>query len=99
MIFFRINYLNTFTKISAVEAGDLDKIDNPLKNAPHTSAVVTANEWAHSYTRQTAAFPLPYVVEYKFWPSVGRVNDSLGDRSLICACPPLESYVEEEVIA
>lgn len=86
-------------EISAVEAGTLDKVDNPLKNAPHTSSVVTANEWAHSYSRQTAAFPLPYVVEYKFWPSVGRVNDSLGDRSLICACPPLESYIEEEIIA
>ena len=84
-------------EITAVEKGDLDKVDNPLKNAPHTAAVVTANDWNHSYSRQTAAFPLPYVLAYKFWPSVGRVNDSLGDRSLICACPPLESYMEEEV--
>ena len=84
-------------EIAAVEKGDLDKVDNPLKNAPHTAAVVTANDWDHSYSRQTAAFPLPYVLAYKFWPSVGRVNDSLGDRSLICACPPLESYLEEEV--
>jgi glycine dehydrogenase len=86
-------------EISQVEAGELDKIDNPLKNAPHTAAVVTANEWDHAYSRQTAAFPLPYVLAYKFWPSVGRVNDSLGDRSLICACPPVESYIEEEVTA
>ena len=86
-------------EISAVENGELDKLDNPLKNAPHTSAVVTANEWTHGYSRQTAAFPLPYVVDYKFWPSVGRVNDSHGDRSLICACPPIESYMEEEVEA
>jgi len=84
-------------EITAVEKGDLDKVDNPLKNAPHTAAVVTANDWDHNYSRQTAAFPLPYVLAYKFWPSVGRVNDSLGDRSLICACPPLESYMEEEV--
>jgi glycine dehydrogenase len=86
-------------EITAVETGELDKIDNPLKNAPHTSAVVTANDWEHAYSRQTAAFPLPYVAAFKFWPSVGRVNDSLGDRSLICACPPLESYMEEEVVA
>ncbi len=86
-------------EITAVEKGELDKIDNPLKNAPHTSAVVTANDWNHAYSRQIAAFPLAYVAAFKFWPSVGRVNDSLGDRSLICACPPLESYMEEEVLA
>jgi glycine dehydrogenase len=86
-------------EISEVEAGSLDKVDNPLKNAPHTAAVVTGNDWNHGYSRQTAAFPLPYVAAYKFWPSVGRVNDSHGDRSLICACPPLESYIEEEAMA
>lgn len=86
-------------EISEVETGELDKVDNPLKNAPHTAAVVTGNDWDHGYSRQTAAFPLPYVAAYKFWPSVGRVNDSHGDRSLICACPPLESYVEEEAMA
>ncbi|WP_461790814.1 aminomethyl-transferring glycine dehydrogenase [Pedobacter sp.] len=86
-------------EISEVEAGSLDKVDNPLKNAPHTAAVVTGNDWDHGYSRQTAAFPLPYVAAYKFWPSVGRVNDSHGDRSLICACPPLESYIEEEAMA
>jgi glycine dehydrogenase len=82
-------------EITAVEKGELDKVDNPLKNAPHTAAVVTGDDWNHTYSRQTAAFPLPYVAAYKFWPSVGRVNDSHGDRSLICACPPLESYMEE----
>ncbi|WP_113654285.1 aminomethyl-transferring glycine dehydrogenase [Pedobacter namyangjuensis] len=86
-------------EITEVENGSLDKTDNPLKNAPHTAAVVTANEWEHGYSRQTAAFPLPYVAAYKFWPSVGRVNDSHGDRALICACPPIESYMEEEALA
>ena len=86
-------------EITKVENGNLDKVDNPLKNAPHTAAVVTGNDWEHGYSRQTAAFPLPYVAAYKFWPSVGRVNDSHGDRSLICACPPLESYMEEEAMA
>lgn len=84
-------------EIAQVENLTFDKVDNPLKNAPHTVAVITANDWDHAYSRQTAAFPLPYVLERKFWPSVGRVNDSHGDRSLICACPPVESYLEEIV--
>ncbi|PST84640.1 glycine dehydrogenase (aminomethyl-transferring) [Pedobacter yulinensis] len=84
-------------EIAEVEAGQADAKDNALKNAPHTQGVITANEWNHTYTRQQAAFPLPYVASRKFWPSVGRVNDSHGDRSLICACPPLESYAEETV--
>lgn len=84
-------------EISEVESGKLDSSDNPLKNAPHTASVVTADEWTHSYSRQTAAFPLPYVAAYKFWPSVGRVNDTYGDRTLICSCPPIESYAEESV--
>ncbi len=82
-------------EVAAVENGDLDKVDNPLKNAPHTATVVTGDEWNHNYSRQTAAFPLPYVAAYKFWPSVGRVNDSYGDRSLVCSCPPIESYEED----
>lgn len=82
-------------EITAIENGDSDKADNALKNAPHTAATVTGDEWNHGYSRQTAAFPLPYVAAYKFWPSVGRVNDSYGDRSLVCACPPIESYMEE----
>ncbi|RYY36201.1 MAG: glycine dehydrogenase (aminomethyl-transferring), partial [Sphingobacteriaceae bacterium] len=83
-------------EIKDVESGVSDKIDNPLKNAPHTAAVVTGNNWEHPYTRQKAAFPLPYVAAYKFWPSVGRVNDTYGDRTLICSCPPLTDYEFEE---
>nr|WP_294896142.1 aminomethyl-transferring glycine dehydrogenase [uncultured Pedobacter sp.] len=79
-------------EIADVESGLLDKVDNPLKNAPHTVAVITDNEWDKSYTRQKAAFPLPYVALNKFWPSVGRVNDTFGDRTLICSCPPIEEY-------
>ena len=84
-------------EIEDVEKAVSDKVNNPLKNAPHTSAVVTADEWDHPYSRQKAAFPLPYVAAYKFWPSVGRVNDTHGDRTLICSCPPIESYAEEAV--
>ncbi|MGN8067529.1 aminomethyl-transferring glycine dehydrogenase [Mucilaginibacter sp. 22184] len=85
-------------EIADVAEGVSDKADNPLKNAPHTAAVITGNEWEHSYTRQKAAFPLPYVAAYKFWPSVGRVNDTHGDRTLICSCPPLEDYAFEESV-
>ncbi|WP_129718200.1 aminomethyl-transferring glycine dehydrogenase [Pedobacter sp. SYP-B3415] len=84
-------------EIADVEAGKADAKDNALKNAPHTQAVITADDWNHTYSRQSAAFPLAYVASRKFWPSVGRVNDSYGDRSLVCACPPLESYIEESV--
>lgn len=86
-------------EINEVEKGLADKTDNPLKNAPHTASVITANEWEHPYTRQKAAFPLPYVAAYKFWPSVGRVNDTYGDRTLICSCPPLEDYEFEESVS
>ncbi|MEO5912454.1 MAG: aminomethyl-transferring glycine dehydrogenase [Pelobium sp.] len=79
-------------EISDVESGVLDKVNNPLKNAPHTAAVITGNEWDKPYTRQKAGFPLPYIALNKFWPSVGRVNDTFGDRTLICTCPPIEEY-------
>ncbi|PAW95538.1 glycine dehydrogenase (aminomethyl-transferring) [Mucilaginibacter sp. MD40] len=83
-------------EIDDVEKGLSDKTDNPLKNAPHTAAVITGNEWEHPYTRQKAAYPLPYVAQFKFWPSVGRVNDTYGDRTLICSCPPITDYEFEE---
>jgi glycine dehydrogenase len=84
-----------YEEIKAVEEGKLDKTDNPLKNAPHTQAVVCADEWKHGYTRQQAAFPLYYVTLNKFWPSVARVNNTHGDRNLICTCEPVSSYMEE----
>ena len=63
--------------------------DNPLVNAPHTAFVITG-EWTHPYSREEAAFPLPYIKAHKFWPSVGRVDDVYGDKNLICACPSIE---------
>lgn len=83
-------------EIAAIEAGASDKKDNALKNAPHTQFVLTADEWKHSYSRQQAAFPLPYVQLNKFWPSVARVNNTHGDRNLICTCEPVESYMVAE---
>jgi glycine dehydrogenase len=81
-------------EIKAVEEGKADKKDNPLKNAPHTQFVMTADEWKHPYSRQAAAFPLNYVSLNKFWPSVARVNNTYGDRNLICTCEPVEAYME-----
>lgn len=83
-------------EIKAIEEGKADKKENALKNAPHTQFVVTSDEWKHSYSRQEAAFPLYYVTQNKFWPSVGRVNNTHGDRNLICTCEPIESYMEAE---
>jgi glycine dehydrogenase len=83
-------------EIRAIEEGKMDKKDNPLKNAPHTQFTVTANDWNHPYSRQQAAFPLYYVTLNKFWPSVARVNNTYGDRNLICTCEPIESYMEAE---
>ncbi len=70
--------------------------NNVLKNSPHTMAMVTSDEWKFPYSRQKAAFPLPYVSENKFWPSVRRVDDAYGDRNLICSCIPIEAYAEAE---
>ena len=79
-------------EINAIEKGHSDKTDNPLKNAPHTLAAICNDEWKHTYSRQTAAFPLAYVMKNKFWPSVARVNNTVGDRNLICTCEPTEAY-------
>ncbi len=86
-------------EIAAIENGAVDKTDNLLKNAPHTQAVITANEWTKKYSRQEAAFPLDYVRENKFWPSISRVNNTYGDRNLICTCEPVSSYAEEELVS
>lgn len=68
--------------------------DNVLKNAPHTITMLTSDEWKFSYTREKAAYPLNYVSENKFWPSVRRVDEAFGDRNLMCTCPPIEEYME-----
>ncbi|MFM2207550.1 MAG: hypothetical protein RL213_1525 [Bacteroidota bacterium] len=81
-------------EIEEIENGEADRKDNVLKNAPHTMLEVTKNDWNHSYSRQKAALPLPYVVTHKFWPAVGRVDNAYGDRNLVCACPPMEQYEE-----
>jgi glycine dehydrogenase len=81
-------------EIAAIASGRMDKTDNPLKNAPHTARELTADVWTHAYSRQQAAFPLPFVAASKYWPPVKRVDNVYGDRNLICTCAPLEAYPE-----
>jgi len=88
--------INIYHEMKEIENGDADKKDNVLKNAPHTLYVIAADEWKHSYARSKAAFPLKYLKQNKFWPSVSRVNNTYGDRNLICTCEPVESWVEVE---
>jgi glycine dehydrogenase len=83
-------------EIGQIENGEMDKANNPLKNAPHTQAAVISSQWHRPYSREAAAFPLPHLVHNKFWPSVARVNNTHGDRNLICTCEPVESYMEAE---
>ncbi|MEW5879990.1 MAG: aminomethyl-transferring glycine dehydrogenase [Pseudomonadota bacterium] len=82
-------------EIRAVEEGRVDREDNPLKNAPHTAAMVTAETWAHDYSREQAAFPRPDLKRQKYWPPVARVDNAYGDRHVFCACPPVSAFAEE----
>ncbi|MGL4399472.1 MAG: aminomethyl-transferring glycine dehydrogenase [Luteolibacter sp.] len=79
-------------EISAVINGELDANDNPLKHAPHPCETVCGNDWPHAYSREQAAFPLPYLRHHKFWPSVGRIDNVHGDRNLVCTCDSVEAY-------
>ena len=79
-------------EIAAIEAGAMDRANNPLKNAPHTAAAVMATEWNRPYSREQAAFPAPWLRVHKYWPPVARVDNAYGDRNLVCACPPIDDY-------
>ncbi len=84
-------------EIMAIENGSADRTDNVLKNSPHSLQVITADRWSHPYTRSQAAFPLEYLRQNKFWPAISRVNNTYGDRNLICTCEPIEAYEEAGV--
>ena len=79
-------------EIRAVEEGRIDRHNNPLKNAPHTAAVIAGGSWDRPYTREQAIFPLDWVRDGKFFPAVGRIDNVHGDRNLVCICPPVEDY-------
>ena len=81
-------------EIAAIETGQLDRADNPLKHAPHTAAAVTATTWDRGYSREVAAFPAPWLREYKYWPPVARIDNAYGDRNRVCSCPPMETFGE-----
>jgi len=85
-------------EIDEIIAGKSDKEDNVIKNAPHTAKSVITDDWKHSYSREKAVYPLKWVKDAKFWPSVARVDNAHGDRNLICACPPIESYADVELV-
>lgn len=88
--------INIRKEITAIENGDLPQDENMLKNAPHTAGLITANEWTKPYSRQVAAYPLGYLQDYKYWPSVRRVDNAYGDRNLVCSCLPIEHYETAE---
>ena len=79
-------------EIAEIEEGRLPRDNNPLKHAPHTIETIAQSEWPHPYTRETAAFPAPWLRQQKFWPAVSRIDNVYGDRNLVCTCPPMESY-------
>ncbi|MCC6971050.1 MAG: aminomethyl-transferring glycine dehydrogenase [Phycisphaerales bacterium] len=81
-------------EIQSIEDGKLDKIDNPLKHAPHTIAAVSADNWPHKYPREQAAFPAKWLYDAKQWPTVGRIDNAWGDRNLQCACVPMSEYTK-----
>ncbi|HCK22452.1 MAG TPA: glycine dehydrogenase (aminomethyl-transferring), partial [Bacteroidetes bacterium] len=81
-------------EIRELEMGMADAEDNVLKNAPHTLLDIIDEPWSHSYSREKAVYPAAYIFGRKFWPSVNRINNTHGDRNLICVCPPMESYME-----
>lgn len=80
-------------ELDEIKDGKADKEDNVVKNAPHTVAEVTADEWKHSYSRQKAAYPLAWLASNKFWPAVGKIDSGYGDRNLVCSCAPIEEYL------
>ena len=89
--------INIKQEIQEIIDGKADMHDNVIKNAPHTASVVISDTWTASYSREKAVYPLKWVRDNKFWPSVSRIDNAYGDRNLICTCPPIEAY--EEVLA
>jgi glycine dehydrogenase len=79
-------------EIDAIEQGQMDREDNPLRNAPHTLHEIGSDQWNHPYSRQQAGWPMPWLRDAKFWPSVGRIDNTYGDRHLVCSCPPVSEW-------
>ncbi len=86
-------------EIRAIENGEADKVNNIIKNAPHTADLIASDEWAYPYSRKEAAFPRPWSNDDKYWPPVGKVDDAYGDRNLFCTCAPMENYAEKLAVS
>jgi len=84
--------ISIHAEICEIESGKADKLNNLLKNAPHTADVVCSDKWDRPYSRERAAFPVSQLLEHKFWPSVGRIDNAYGDRNLVCSCAGMEAY-------
>jgi len=85
-------------EIDAVIAGTYDRQDNPLRNAPHTAEMLTAERWEHAYPRELAAYPRPELRRRKYWPPVARVDNVFGDRNLVCACAPTSDWADPPAV-
>merc|ERR1719322_653611 len=86
-------------EINDIETGKIDKENNPIKRPPHTLQQIFSSHWDRPYTREEAAFPAPFVrSDAKLWPSVGRIDDSFGDKNLVCTCPPMEEYLSPYIV-
>jgi len=86
-------------EIRAIENNEVDRDDNALRNAPHTAAMAMAENWAHDYTRERAAFPVASLKQHKYWPAVGRVDNAYGDRNIMCSCVPMDAYAPDDAEA
>ena len=82
-------------EIEAIKSGKFDKIDNPIKNAPHTDLELASNDWKHKYSREEAAYPSNFLRSNKFWPPVARVDNVYGDKNLFCSCPSMDEFKED----
>ena len=84
-------------EIDNVTSGEFDPTDNPLKNAPHTAEHALSDNWPHPYSRHISCFPMHWQSEYKYWPSVGRIDNAYGDRNLVCTCPATDDYRDRDL--
>ena len=82
-------------EIDKIKSGEFDKVDNPIKNAPHTDLELSSDEWKHKYSREEAAYPSKYLKTNKFWPPVARVDNVYGDKNIFCTCPSIDEFKED----
>ena len=82
-------------EIDKIKSGKFDKIDNPIKNAPHTDSELASDNWTHKYSREEAAYPAKFLRASKFWPPVARVDNVYGDKNIFCTCPSMDEFKED----